>query len=213
MLYDFIGRTPVSEMQRSGIERALLIPSRTSAATPHDTAALQEIYAPYVKHTAITFEYEVPSVSEFQARLEHTLQKYPYLVAEDGAELLGYAYTGPFVGRAAYSWCAETSIYLREDKRKAGLGRQLYEKLEEISRAQHILNLNACIAYPETKDSYLTKNSVEFHSHMGYRMVGTFHNCGYKFGRWYHMVWMEKMIGDHDASPAPVIPFPLLRKI
>ena len=76
---------------------------------------------------------------------------------------------------------------------------------------QHILNLHACIGYPETEDEYLTKNSVEFHAHMGYRMVGKFHKCGYKFGRWYDMVWMEKMLGDHPASPLPIVLFPDIR--
>lgn len=89
-----------------------------------------------------------------------------------------------------------------------GLGRKLYQALEHISKAQHILNLNACIGYPETEDAYLTKNSVQFHAHLGYRLVGEFHKCGYKFGKWYNMVWMEKIIGEHSAVPAPVICFP-----
>lgn len=176
-------------------------------ATADDAGKLLDIYAPYVTGTAITFEYEVPSPDEFRSRIERTLQKYPYLVAESGGDILGYAYTGPFVGRQAYDWSAETSIYLRQDNRGMGLGRRLYEAIEDISRAQHILNLNACIGYPETDDEYLTKNSVQFHEHMGYRFAGQFHKCGYKFGRWYDMVWMEKIIGEHPDTPEPVIPF------
>lgn len=172
-----------------------------------DAEELLKVYTPYVEKTAITFEYDVPSLEEFKRRIENTLKKYPYLVAEKDGEILGYAYTGPFVGRAAYSWAAETSIYLREDCRKMGIGRRLYASLEEISRQQNILNLYACIGYPDTEDEYLTKNSVQFHAHLGYRLAGTFYQCGYKFGRWYHMVWMEKIIGDHRADPAPMIPF------
>ena len=172
-----------------------------------DAEELLKVYTPYVEKTAITFEYDVPSLEEFKRRIENTLKKYPYLVAEKDGEILGYAYTGPFVGRAAYSWAAETYIYLREDCRKMGIGRRLYAALEEISRQQNILNLYACIGYPDTEDEYLTKNSVQFHAHLGYRLAGTFYQCGYKFGRWYHMVWMEKIIGDHRADPAPVIPF------
>ena len=93
-----------------------------------------------------------------------------------------------------------------------GLGKRLYKILEEISRAQNILNLNACIGYPEIEDEYLTKNSVQFHAHLGYRMVGEFHQCGYKFNRWYNMVWMEKIIGPHNSFQPPVIPFPQLPK-
>lgn len=176
-------------------------------AVPEDAVALLEIYAPYVEHTAISFEYEVPSVEEFRERIVNRLEKYPYLVAEVDGRMLGYAYTSPFVGRAAYGWSAETTIYLREDCRKMGVGRALYEALEKVSKAQNILNLNACIGYPQEEDEYLTMNSVKFHEHMGYQMVGMFHNSGYKFGRWYHMVWMEKLIGEHKDKPERVIPF------
>ncbi len=100
---------------------------------------------------------------------------------------------------------------MREDQRKTGVGKKLYTALEAVSKAQNILNMNACIGYPETEDPYLTKNSVQFHAHMGYRMVGEFYKCGYKFGTWYNMVWMEKIIGLHTPDPAPVIPFPDLK--
>ena len=83
-----------------------------------------------------------------------------------------------------------------------GIGKRLYEALENILRFQNILNLNACIACPAKEDEYLTKDSVRFHHHLGYQMVGEFHQCGYKFGRWYNMVWMEKFIGAHvDDQP------------
>ena len=68
-------------------------------------------------------------------------------------------------------------------------------------KEQGFLNMNACIAYAPKEDEYLTNNSVEFHAHLGYRMVGQFYQCGYKFGRWYDMVWMEKLIGEHGANP------------
>ena len=181
---------------------------RTAAA--EDAWELLKIYKPDVKKTAITFEYDVPTPEEFKARIENTLKKYPYLVAEKDGELLGYVYTGPFVGRAAYGWAAEVSIYLKEGSQRLGLGKRLYQAIEEISRAQNILNLNACIGSPETEDEYLTRNSIQFHSHMGYRWVGEFYKCGYKFGRWYNMVWMEKIIGEHPAEPMAVIPFPEL---
>ena len=180
------------------------------AATPDDAGELLAIYTPYVTNTAISFECEAPELSEFQKRIENTLKRYPYLLAERDGEILGYAYTGPFVGRAAYAWAAETTIYLKEGKKKMGIGRALYEALEKVSRAQNILNLNACIGYPEAEDEYLTGNSVQFHGHMGYRMVGEFHKCGYKFGRWYNMVWMEKLLGEHGENPKEVIPFPAL---
>ena len=175
-----------------------------------DAAALLAIYAPYVEQTAITFEYEVPSLEEFRGRIAHTLRRYPYLVAEENSEILGYAYTGPFGERAAYSWAVETSIYLRQDVRGKGLGKRLYQTLEDVSRAQHVQSLYACIAYPDADDAHLSGNSVAFHTHLGYATVGRFPHCGYKFGTWYNMAWMEKTLGDHAVPPAAFVPFPEL---
>lgn len=176
-----------------------------------DAEALLEIYRPYVEKTAISFEYDVPSLAEFRGRMERTLRKYPYLVAENSGEIIGYTYSGPFVGRAAYDWGIETTIYIKEDKKRLGVGKKLYEASEKILKAQNILNMNACIGYPDTEDEYLNKNSVEFHSHMGFEMVGEFHKCGYKFGRWYNMVWMEKIIGEHKENQPAVIDFSCLK--
>lgn len=172
------------------------------AASPDDAPALLAIYGPYVTQTAITFEYDIPSEEEFRRRIRSTLSKYPYLVAERNGELLGYAYAGPFKTRAAYAWSAEASIYVARDKKGRGIGRALYRTLEKVLAEQGILNLYACIADPQTEDAYLTGDSVAFHTHMGYRMAGRFHQCGCKFGRWYNMVWMEKQLGIHAPSQA-----------
>lgn len=172
-----------------------------------DAGALLNIYGYYVKNTAITFKYEVPSVDEFRSRMEGILKKYPYLVAVQNGRIVGYAYARAFVGRAAYDWSAEMSIYLDRGARKRGLGRALYEALEGALGRMGILNLYACIAYPGTQDEYLTANSAQFHAHMGFQKVGEFHQCGYKFGRWYHMIWMEKIIGEHQREQAAVKPF------
>lgn len=179
-------------------------------ARPEDAAALLAIYAPYVTDTAITFEYEVPPVQEFAGRIEKTLENYPYLIAEQDGILLGYAYAGRFKTRPAYDWAVEASIYLRQDACGNGLGRGLYSRLEKILQAQHITNMNACIVCPEQDDAFVTRNSALFHRHMGFSPVGTFHRCGCKFGRWYDVIWMEKMLGEHMVPPAPVIPFPRL---
>ena len=170
-------------------------------ARPEDAKKLLEIYAYYVEETAISFETEVPSVEEFKLRIEEILKSYPYIVACDNDELLGYAYLHPFVGRKAYELSAETTIYLNPVKKKMGIGKKLYSVLEDIAKAQNITNLYSCIGYVDVEDEYLNNNSAEFHEHMGYRMVGKFENCGHKFDRWYHMIWMEKIIGEHKEIP------------
>ena len=142
--------------------------------SPNDAAALLAIYAPYVQETAITFEYEVPSTEEFARRITHTLKKYPYLVAEKDHTILGYAYAGPFHERAAYDWAVETSIYVDQNLKHSGIGGLLHDALENALKKQGILNMNACIACTPTEDPHLNNNSVEFHTHMGYRLVGEF---------------------------------------
>lgn len=92
--------------------------------------------------------------------------------------------------------------------RQNGLGPQLYGALERVLAAQNVLNCNACIALPQAEDATLTQASVRFHQRMGYTLVGQFHQVGYKFDRWYHMVWMEKALGAHTVPPAPFLPFP-----
>lgn len=164
-----------------------------------DAERILEIYAYYVLHTAITFEYDVPTLSEFQNRMTHTMEKYPYLVIEKDSVIQGYAYAGPLKERAAYNRSCELSVYLDREACKCGLGRKIYEALEKSLEEMGILNLYACIAYPIAEDEYLNKNSAEFHEHLGFSKVGEFHKCGYKFGNWYHMIWMEKMIGEHKA--------------
>ncbi len=172
-----------------------------------DGAALLAIYAPYVRETAISFEYEVPTLAEFTRRMESVTKRYPYLVAELAERPVGYAYAGQFNERQAYAWDVEVTIYVERGLRKSGIGRLLYENLESALAAQGFLNVNACIAFPPCgeDDEFLTKNSVGFHEHMGYRMVGKFTQCGYKFNRWYDMVWMEKHIGDHVQNQPPVL--------
>ena len=170
-----------------------------------DAERLLEIYAYYVRNTAITFEYDVPTLSEFKNRMSDTMRRYPYLVIEERGKVQGFAYAGAFVGRAAYDWSCETTIYLDYAARKRGLGGKLYGALEAALQKMGILNLYACIGFPEIEDDYLDQNSAEFHAHFGFAKVGEFSRCGYKFDRWYNMIWMEKIIGAHAMRPSPII--------
>lgn len=132
-------------------------------ATEADAEEILAIYAKYIEQTAITFEYVVPSIEEFRGRIRHTLERFPYLIAEKDGKIAGYAYVSPFKERAAYDWSVETSIYVDMEQKRSGIGRRLYEELENILKQQGILNVNACIAYPQAEDEYLTKDSVLFH--------------------------------------------------
>ncbi len=192
-------------LQRTKIHQKVQTMNTTiRSARPSDAAQILDIYGWYVENTAISFEYEIPSPGEFTARIEKTLLRFPYLVIEENGKILGYTYAGPFKARAAYDWDCEMSIYIDRCEHGRGLGRRLYLALEEELKKMGIQNLYACISFPETEDAYLTRDSFHFHKHMGYSLAGTYHKCGFKFGRWYDMVWMEKIIGKHEEEPRRV---------
>lgn len=166
-------------------------------AVKADAEAIQAIYAPYVEETAISFEYEAPTVEEMVRRMEEVQKGFPWLVAEEDGRVVGYAYAHAFHERAAFQWAVETSIYVKQNEKRKGIGRKLHDALETTLKQQGILNLNASIAYINPEDKYLTLDSMRFHQQMGYKEVAHFHQCGKKFGRWYDMIWMEKIIGEH----------------
>ena len=160
-----------------------------------DAANILKIYAYYVENTAITFELQVPTLENFRLRIKKTLEeKYPYLVAEIDNKIVGYAYAGRFKSREAYKYSAELTIYIDKDFRGHGIGKKLYSELENRLQTAEIKNLYACIGYPEVEDEYLTFASVKFHERLGFKICGKFNGCGFKFNRWYSMVWMEKIV-------------------
>lgn len=166
-------------------------------ATVDDAEKILSIYSPYVKNTAVSFEYDPPSIDEFKERIRKTLEKFPYLVAMHDDEIVGYAYAGQFHPRAAFLHSAELSVYLRQDMRGKGIGRKLYAEIEKILKQKGFINLYALVAYAEEEDEYITHDSVIFHEVMGYKTVGRCNKCGCKFGRWYDILYMEKFIGSH----------------
>ena len=167
-------------------------------ASPLDGENLLSIYRPYIG-TTITFEYECPSVAEFQSRNAHTLSVYPYLLAEEEGQVLGYAYAHRLAQRAAYNWSAELSIYLREDTRYGGLGRNLYGALMDLIALQGVRTAYALITSPNPA-------SQRFHEKLGFQLSGIQHNAGYKNGRWLGVAVYEKQVGPYGPEPGPVIP-------
>ena len=124
-------------------------------------------------------------------------------------QILGYAYASVFKERAAYDWSAESSVYVSQNMRTFGIGRLLYEALQRALKAQNIVDMNACIACGD--DEYLNDASVRFHERMGFRFVGRFERCAYKFGRWYDMAWMQKPIGEYLQNQPAMKPFARFR--
>ena len=173
-------------------------------ASPDDGAALAKIYEYFVTDTTITFEYTPPQAEEFSSRIAHKLEKYPYIVAEEDGEPIGYAYAAEFRERAAYSWDTELSVYVAPHKHRSGVGRRLYGALMEILREQNFVNLYAWITTPNPQ-------SIAFHEDMGFEKVCEIPTIGYKHGEWCGITWYQKRISD-TAAPKATIPFPELDK-
>ena len=172
-----------------------------------DAPALLEIYSYYVENTAVTFEYEPPTLEEFSARIADTLPKYPYLVILKDGEIMGFAFAHAFRARPAYDYSVETTIYIRHDARGEGYGRMIYTALEDELRRMGVTNMYACVGYAEEESDRLTNASPRFHEKMGFKTCGMFRNCGYKFGCWYSMIWMEKIIGEYPAEMPGLKPY------
>ena len=167
-------------------------------ATEQDIPRILEIYRPYIENTAISFEYTVPSTEEFIQRFRGITAFYPWLVWEENGTVLGYAYGSRPCERAAYQWCASVSIYICPDAQGRGIGKALYQELECHLQKQGYKKVYAVI-------TTANQASVEFHKAVGYRHTATFPDCGYKFGKWFGTIWMEKTLSTWDSPPqAPI---------
>lgn len=168
-------------------------------AAPGDAAGMLEIYAPYVRETVVTFEYEVPSPEEFRQRIAATLPRYPWLALENEDGVLGYAYAGRYQSRAAYQWDAEGSIYLAPPARGAGFAAPLYRCLMALLEAQGVRNFYGCITHPNPA-------SEGFHRKLGFADLAIYPQAGYKLGQWLDVLWSWRPLGEKTSPPAPFCP-------
>ena len=168
-------------------------------ATVQDVPRILEIYRPYVENTAISFEYTVPTIAEFTERFLHITAQFPWLVWEEQGIVLGYAYGSLPFERAAYQWSAEASIYLCPEACGKGIGKKLYAALEQLLQKQGYRKVYVII-------TTANEPSVAFHRAVGYRHTATMPNCGYKFGKWYGTVWMEKELNTWEVPPHEPVP-------
>ncbi len=160
-----------------------------------DVPAVAAIYAHHVLHGTGTFETEPPTAQEIAARRADVLAKrLPWLVAEDGEVVLGYAYCQWFKPRPAYRFSAEDSVYLAPAAMRRGAGRALLARLEADAVAAGVRRLIAVIG-----DS-ANHGSIELHRSRGFQNVGTLASCGWKFGRWLDVVMMDKAVGAGDGT-------------
>ena len=168
-------------------------------ATEKDLPEILEIYGPYVLNTTHSFEYTVPSLEEFTHRFQTITRQFPWLVWEEAGKVTGYAYGSAPFERAAYRWCAEVSIYLAPEFQGKGIGKKLYAVLEAIL---------ACQGYRLAYSIVTAENtgSLAFHKAVGYEFLAEFPACGYKFGAWHGITWLQKSLKSVEIptlSPTP----------
>jgi L-amino acid N-acyltransferase YncA len=166
-------------------------------AVPRDAAACAEIYAPYVRDTAISFETEAPTAEEMAARIAEAQRRHAWLVLEDGGTVAGYAYGGPFRARAAYQWSAAVSVYLEAGRRRTGAGRALYAALFDRLAARGFRTVLAGVALPN-------EASTGLHRAMGFELVGTYRRVGWKHGRWHDVTRYQRDLTSDGGPPEPL---------
>ena len=169
-------------------------------ATEKDAAATLAVYAPYVTETAVTFDYEVPSETQFAEKIQHIIADFPWLVCEINGEIIGYVYASKHREKTAYQWSAESTVYLSSNYHRKGIAKILYETLFALLKLQGYVNVYAGVTLPNEK-------SEGFHLAQGFEVIGNFTKIGYKLGKWRDVRWYQLHLNAHAENP------PLPKKI
>ena|SRR6185369_7314302 len=174
-------------------------------AGPADAREVLEIYGPVVASTAISFEEEVPAESTMAGRIREALAFAPWLLCEDGGQVVGYAYASRHRERAAYRWSVDVSVYVRDGCRRGGVGRALYTPLLALLRAQGFHAAHAGVTLPNAA-------SVGLHESLGFRPVGVYARVGYKRGAWHDVGWWQLELRDRSGAPAEPLSLEAIRR-
>jgi phosphinothricin acetyltransferase len=165
------------------------------AASSDDAAVLSVLYAPYVADSYISFETEPPDAAEMRRRMEAGGGLYPWLLAEEDGEVLGYAYASAFRPRAAYRFAVETTIYCRPADGRRGVGTLLYRRLLDVVRDQGFTEAIGAISLPNAA-------SVRLHEKLGFRPVGAYQRVGYKLGAWHDVALWQCSLAVPAEPPS-----------
>lgn len=168
-----------------------------------DAQGILDIYAPYIVHSFVTFENEVPAVDSFAQRIVHYAQRFPWLVCAVNDTIAGYVYASPHRDRAAYQWCCESSIYMHETFKGKGVGRILYQALFDLLKLQGMRHVYAGITLPN-------EGSVALHESLGFVRLATYDHIGYKLGEWKSVGWWALQLNALDPDPQPPTAYPAL---
>jgi L-amino acid N-acyltransferase YncA len=166
-------------------------------ATEDDADQIQQIYAPFCEDNCfISFEVEPPTIEEMKRRIAKSLVWHPWLVCDDGGEILGYVYGSVHSERAAYRWSANVSAYIAEGRRGSGIGRALYTSLFALLKLQGYVNAFAGLTLPNPASEGL-------HRAMGFEPVGVYQRVGFKGGAWHDVAWCQRALVERPVRPEP----------
>lgn len=197
-LYDWLHPGPVVPVDRTAGAVTVRLASAAS-----DAPAVAAIYRPLVMHTHASFEEVAPDSHEMERRIDRTLERTPWLVAENDGAVIGYAYALSHRDRAAYRWSLDISVYVGEDWQGRGIGRSLYGRLLDLLERQGFMNVYAGIALPN-------EASERLHRAIGMHPIGVYHQVGFKLGRWWDVAWYGMRLRQADDMPAEPVPLPAL---
>ena len=164
-------------------------------ARPADALAIADIYAPYCKDSAITFETVPVPTAQMAERMQRLGEKYPWIVVDIDGQVAGYAYAGQHHERAAYRWATNVSVYVAEAHHRTGIGRALYESLFAILGLQGFTQAIGGITLPNDP-------SVGLHESLGFTLVGIYRNIGYKLGAWRDVGWWQRPLAHNGGEPS-----------
>lgn len=164
-----------------------------------DAAFIAETYRPFVEESWASFEQTAPGADEIAARIDTAGELYPWLIAEQDGRAMAYAYASPHRSRAAYVSSVDPTIYCAEGMRGKGVGKRLYEALFEVLTKQGYVMAFAGIALPNAA-------SIALHKSVGFELVGTYPNVGYKRGAWRDTQWWGRPLAKPQDPPAAILP-------
>lgn len=161
-----------------------------------DAAAIANIFAHYVEQTTISFHDTPPTVASWADQIEQHGGRYPWIVAVDASEVVGFAYATEHLPRAAYRWSVNTTIYLRDGLQRRGVGRTLYQGLLASLRGLGFANAYAGITLPNAPSEGL-------HRAVGFTLVGIYDAVGFKHGAWRDVAWYRNRLTSLEAPAEP----------
>jgi phosphinothricin acetyltransferase len=169
-------------------------------ARESDMSCFAAIVNYFIETTTVNFRTHPQSADEWRGEWKLLGERYPWLVAADGGEIVGLAYAGPWKAREAYGWSAESTVYVANGQHRRGIGRLLYDRLLATLDAQGYRSTLGVIALPNAA-------SVALHEACGFRHAGTLASVGFKHGRWCDVgFWQRLAPGGTDHSAGAILP-------